>query len=209
MAGDLDIVFEDEYIVAFNKPAGLLSVPGRLPEHQDSLALRAMERWPDARVVHRLDCETSGLMIMALDAETHRRLNKLFHDRQVQKRYVAVGHGIFDEDEGSIKLPLIADWPNRPRQKVDFENGKKAHTDFRVLERTQETTRVRLLPITGRSHQLRVHMKELGHPILGDSLYAPQTIFEMAPRLLLHAEHLELVHPWREDVLSLSILADF
>ncbi|CAM2066812.1 Pseudouridine synthase [Sulfidibacter corallicola] len=191
----LPILYKDDHILILDKPSGLLSVPGRLPENKDSLASRAQQLEPEARTVHRLDCETSGVTVMALDADSHRELSRQFHDREVLKTYVAICAGMMETEQGEVNLPLVCDWPNRPRQMVDHENGKQAQTFWRVIHREPDRTWVQLTPITGRSHQLRVHLREIGHPILGDRLYAPPEVMRMAPRLLLHAEMLSFSHP--------------
>lgn len=191
------VLHHDERIVVLDKPAGLLSVPGIGPHKQDCLAARVAAGFPGARIVHRLDRDTSGVIVMALDAEAHRELSRQFQDREVEKRYIAVVHGVVEADEGEIDLPLRKDLDAAPvpRHIVDHEHGRRALTRFAVLERGADRTRLRLRPITGRSHQLRVHLKEIGHPILGDDLYAPAGVVAMADRLLLHAESLWLVHP--------------
>jgi len=200
----LDLVYQDDYLLAVNKPAGLLSVPGRGAGMDDCLVARVQAEFPDALIAHRLDMSTSGLLLLARGAEMHRRLSKLFETRQVEKRYLAVVAGCLANDAGEIDLPLICDWPNRPRQMVDFAIGKPSLTHYRVLERNpaQDTTRVELAPVTGRSHQLRVHMASLGHPILGDDLYGGAAT-ERAERLLLHAMDLCLPHPSTAALLSL------
>lgn len=193
----LDILYEDPYILALNKPAGLLAVPGKSEDKKDSLALRVISRFPDALIVHRLDMATSGIMIMALNKDIHRDLSKQFQDRLVNKTYVAVVDGFITDKTGSIDLPLITDWPNRPLQKVDFDIGKASLTHYKVLEYfdLNNTTRVELKPETGRTHQLRVHMQSIGHAILGDRLYASEAAQKKAARLLLHASQLSFSHP--------------
>lgn len=200
----LDLVYQDDYLLAVNKPTGLLSVPGRGAGMDDCLVARVQAAFPDALIAHRLDMSTSGLLLLARGADMHRRLSKLFETRQVEKRYLAVVAGCLANDAGEIDLPLICDWPNRPRQMVDFAIGKPSLTHYRVLERNpaQDTTRVELAPVTGRSHQLRVHMASLGHPILGDDLYGGAAT-ERAERLLLHAMDLCLPHPSTAALLSL------
>jgi tRNA pseudouridine32 synthase/23S rRNA pseudouridine746 synthase len=187
----------DDALLVLDKPAGLLAVPGRGDDKQDCLAHRAAQRWPDARVVHRLDMATSGLMLFARGADMQRALSAAFARRAIKKRYVAVVDGLLAADEGSITAPLAADWPNRPRQQVDLERGKPSLTRWRVLERDPalQRTRLELVPVTGRSHQLRVHLASIGHAILGDALYAGPAAAAAAPRLLLHASRLEFVHP--------------
>ncbi len=187
-----EIIHSDEHLLVVNKPAGLLSVPGRGVDKQDSLSARIALRYPDALIVHRLDMATSGLMIFALGAKMQKQLSAMFRERLVEKRYVAVVEGDLGPDEGQIDLPVGADWPNRPMQKIDTDRGKPSLTRYRVLSRDQDTTRVELEPVTGRTHQLRVHMQAIGHPILGDALYGDDTT---APRLLLHAQSLAFLHP--------------
>jgi tRNA pseudouridine32 synthase / 23S rRNA pseudouridine746 synthase len=193
----LDILYLDEDLLIANKPAGLLCVPGKGPDKQDCLSNRVLKFNPNARVVHRLDQGTSGIVMFPLNYLTLKNLTHMFEARAIHKRYVAVVDGLVAEDEGEVKLPLICDWPNRPLQKVCFESGKAAHTRYRVLERDLEkkVTRVLLEPVSGRTHQLRVHMLSLGHPMLGDGLYAPEDVLAKAPRLLLHAQELWLDHP--------------
>jgi tRNA pseudouridine32 synthase/23S rRNA pseudouridine746 synthase len=185
----------DSHMLAVDKPHGLLSVPGKGPAGEDCLIRRVQIEYPDALIVHRLDMATSGVMVMARGPEAHRTLSMAFADRQTDKAYVAVVAGEVADDAGEIDLPLITDWPNRPRQMVDHAIGKPSLTRYRVLMRGGGTTRVALEPVTGRSHQLRVHMLAVGHPIVGDALYAPPEIVAQSPRLLLHAERLEVPHP--------------
>jgi tRNA pseudouridine32 synthase/23S rRNA pseudouridine746 synthase len=195
----LEIVFQDDDIVIFNKPSGLLSVPGK--EHADCLQARAQTVFPTATIVHRLDMATSGLMVMALNKPAHRHISKQFELRETAKVYQAIVFDILKQDSGVINLPLICDWPNRPKQIVDHERGKKALTHWRVLEKNANTTRVELKPVTGRSHQLRVHMLSIQHPIIGDTLYAHEQALDMADRLNLHAMFLSLRHPVTEQTL--------
>ncbi|OFC70700.1 pseudouridine synthase [Alteromonas confluentis] len=191
----LSLVHYDNDIVVANKQSGLLSVTGIQPAHKDALISRVQKVLPTATVVHRLDMATSGIMVMALNKEAHRQISRQFQDRLTKKRYYARVDGIVAEDEGEVTLPLIVDWPNRPKQKVDHENGKPSLTYYRVIRRLENETWVELLPVTGRSHQLRVHMLSIGHPILGDRLYAHDEARDRAPRLQLHAETLILQHP--------------
>lgn len=181
-------LYIDAHLLVLDKPAGLLSVPGRT--EPDCLAARAQALWDDALVVHRLDQATSGLLVMARGLEAQRRLGWAFERRRVHKTYEAVVEGTLAEDAGCIELPLIVDWPNRPRQVVDPLRGKPALTHWRVLARARGHTHVALQPVTGRSHQLRVHLQAIGHPIVGDDLYG-----RAGPRLLLHACALTLPHP--------------
>ena len=195
----LDILFQDKDILIINKPSGLLTVPGRKVEHADSLETRAQGLYPRARIVHRLDEPTSGVIIMALNASSHRNLNLQFERRETKKVYIAELWGHMKEDEGLVDLPLRCDWPNRPLQMVDHKQGRPAQTRWEVIERRKinnhPVTRVTLYPHTGRSHQLRVHMMELGHPILGDEFYAHDQAIAAASRLLLHAHKLMIHHP--------------
>lgn len=200
-APDLTLVHEDEALLVLDKPAGLLSVPGRGPERADCLSARAQARWPDALVVHRLDQATSGLLVMARGALAQRRLSLAFAERQVHKRYQAVVAGrLSGEDWGEIELPLVVDWPRRPRSKVCHETGKPSLTRWCAIGPVARTdgllaTRLWLEPVTGRSHQLRLHLSAIGHPILGDELYADGWALAAAPRLLLHACEIALPHP--------------
>ena len=191
----LKIIYQDEDVLLLDKPSGLLTVPGKATEHRDCLQLRAQRVFPGASIVHRLDMATSGLLLMAMNKHSHRHISRQFELRQTSKTYQARVFGKLVADQGSVDLPLICDWPNRPKQMVDFERGKQALTHWRVLAREQDSTLVELLPITGRSHQLRVHMLSLGHPILGDRLYAHPQALAMSPRLQLHACQLSFTHP--------------
>ena len=200
---DLDLIYRDDTLIVVNKPAGLLAVPGRGADKQDCLASRVQAEFPDALVVHRLDMATSGLLLFARGAEMQRRLSHLFREREVQKRYVAVVSGRLELLSGEIDLPLIRDWPNRPRQKVDFATGKPSLTRYRVLAHDDGTTRVELEPVTGRTHQLRVHMAAIGHPIMGDALYGGEAEGR-AERLLLHASALSFAYPLNAEMLNLA-----
>ncbi len=190
----LEILHEDAQIVAVNKPAGLLSVPGKGADLADCLLARLAVAFPDVLLVHRLDRDTSGVMVFALTRHAQRHLGLQFEKRQTRKTYVARVWGALTPKTGTVDLPLIVDWPNRPRQKVCHDTGRAAVTDWRVLGEAGETTRVRLMPRTGRSHQLRVHMLALGHPILGDPLYASGAAARF-DRLMLHSEELRIKHP--------------
>jgi tRNA pseudouridine32 synthase / 23S rRNA pseudouridine746 synthase len=189
------IIHRDERLIVLNKPSGLLSVPGIGPEKADCLAARVQREFPSARIVHRLDRDTSGVIVLALDEESHRELSRQFHDREVEKRYIAIVGGVLAEDEGEIDLPMRKDMDDPPRQIIDHEHGRCAITRWRVLERLNDRTRLELRPLTGRSHQIRLHLKTIGHPILGDDLYAPPELLAAADRLLLHASTLWIVHP--------------
>lgn len=208
---DLDLLHVDAALVVVRKPAGLLSVPGRGPERADCVSARVQQRLPDALVVHRLDMATSGLLLMARGALAQRLLSVAFAERRVAKRYTAVVAGQLEADHGEVHLPLVCDWPNRPRQMVDHTRGKPALTRWRVLARQPEadTTRIELEPVTGRSHQLRVHLQSIGHPIVGDELYAPAPWQHAAPRLLLHACHLAFAHPLSGAALAFDDPAAF
>lgn len=190
----LDIVHEDHEILVVNKPSGLLSVPGKGEDLADCLLSRLAVAFPTVRLVHRLDRDTSGVMVFGLTEHAQRNLGRQFETRKVKKTYVAQVAGRLEPKTGTVDLPLTVDWPNRPRQMVCHETGKPSVTDWRVMKSSDSESRVRLFPLTGRSHQLRVHMLALGHPILGDPLYAPDTA-EQFPRLMLHAEELRLSHP--------------
>ena len=207
----LVIVHVDDDLLIVDKPAGLLSVPGRGPERRDSLATRVQQRYPEALIVHRLDMGTSGLLVMARSAAIHSALSRLFATRQVAKRYVAIAAGQLPAAEMTIDLPLLADWPNRPRQMVDRKSGKPSLTRLRVLayDMASDTSRLELSPETGRSHQLRVHLQAIGHPILGDEFYAPPEAFARATRLLLHATLLAFRHPSTATMLRVEGPAPF
>ncbi len=211
------LVYLDEHLLVLDKPAGLLAVPGRGPDKQDCATARAQAMWPDALVVHRLDMATSGLLLMARSAEVQRRLGLAFEQRQVGKRYVAVVAGAprntADAAGGwdTIDLPIGADWLARPLQRVDHAEGRPSRTRWRALayDAASDSTRVELEPLTGRSHQLRVHMQALGHPILGDPLYASPAVEARAARLLLHAAGLQLMHPATRQPLVLESAVPF
>lgn len=205
------LLFEDDALIVVDKPAGLLAVPGRGADKQDCMATRVQARFVDACVVHRLDMATSGLLLFARGADNQRHLSRAFESRQIEKHYVAVVEGRMPAASGRIELALAADWPRRPLQKVDPAHGKAARTDWRVLDfdATQGITRLALQPATGRTHQLRVHLAAIGHPILGDALYAPPGVRARANRLLLHACGLTLAHPVTGARLSLQCDAPF
>lgn len=196
----LSVLHADKALLVLDKPAGLLSVPGRGEDKQDCLSKRAQAHYPDALIVHRLDMATSGLIIMARGPDNQRLLSIAFAARQVGKRYVALVDGLLPQEVGTtrtIDLPISVDWPNRPRRVIDFANGKASVTHLRVLSHDPDrvATRVELEPLTGRSHQLRVHLQAIGHPILGDALYASPEVQSKCARLALHALSLELLHP--------------
>jgi tRNA pseudouridine32 synthase/23S rRNA pseudouridine746 synthase len=200
MSPYLDIIYQDDDFIVLNKSSGILSVPGRLAEHQDCLQNRVQRVLPTATIVHRLDMATSGIMLMALNKAAHVAISRQFEQRKTNKSYIARVFGKINDIEGSVNLPLICDWPNRPKQMVDHENGKASLTHYSVLSyddsaSEQVTTLVELRPVTGRSHQLRVHMLALGHPILGDRLYAHKEALALSSRLKLHARNLAFTHP--------------
>jgi len=210
------LLHADGSLLVLDKPAGLLAVPGRGEDKQDCLSARVQAAWPDALVVHRLDQATSGLMLMARGAAVQRALSQAFESREVGKRYLAVVEGRLpspaDPEAWSlIDLPIIVDWPRRPLRIIDAERGKPSQTRWRALafDAAANTTRVELEPVTGRSHQLRVHLRALGHPILGDALYAPADVQAKAPRLLLHAAALQFRHPASGEPLSFESSPDF
>ncbi len=217
---NLEVIYADPSLAVLNKPSGLLSVPGRGEDKQDCLIARAPKPWPDALTVHRLDMATSGLVVVARGPEVQRQLSQAFARREVHKLYEAVVDGTppliasaeeADGDWQDIQLPLLIDWPNRPRSKIDWEHGKPSHTRWRCQSGAapEGTTRVELKPITGRTHQLRLHMMAIGHAMLGDALYASPEVCARAPRLLLHARHLKFQHPQTQEWLSFETAVPF
>ncbi|OTG62278.1 RNA pseudouridine synthase [Acinetobacter sp. ANC 3903] len=206
----LAIVYEDEDLVVIEKPAGLLSVPGRLPEHHDSAYLRVLERYPNAKITHRLDMATSGILMFAKHREAEVAVSKMFQARTVKKNYIALVQGKL-EAEGSVEVPLITDWENRPRQIVHFELGKSAKTLYQALEYSaaEDISRVLLTPITGRSHQLRVHMQYIGHPITGDKLYHPAPQQSPLKRMALHASYLSFTQPLSRENVEIKVKVPF
>ena len=207
----LAILHKDDALLVLNKPSGLLSVAGRGADKQDCLTLRVQAEYPQAMNVHRLDMDTSGIMVMARDRSVHRQLSRLFQAREVHKHYVSVVDGRMQQSAGEIVFPLTADWPNRPRQKVDYQNVKASTRRFSVMHHDagENTTRVDLAPETGRTHQLRIHLQTLGHAILGDTLYAGRAVREKADRLLLHATSLSFMHPLSGEQLCFVSEAPF
>lgn len=212
--GAAHVVYADPSMVILNKPSGLLSVPGRGPDKQDCLSTRVQRHYADALVVHRLDMATSGLLVMARGAAAQRALNHAFATRLVHKRYVAVVFGELRTPENTwqvIDLPIIVDWPNRPLRVIDHLRGQASTTRLRSMrfDKNRQTTEVELEPLTGRSHQLRVHLQAIGHPMVGDSLYAPQSVAALSPRLLLHASALAFPHPLSGDTVYFECPPDF
>ena len=206
----LDLVYRDDYIAVVNKPSGLLSVPGNQPQYYDSAMSRVKEKYGFCEPAHRLDMATSGILLFALSKAADRELKRQFREREPKKYYQALVWGHVEQDHGVVELPLICDWENRPRQKICFERGKRAVTFYDVLQRyPNNTTRVKLTPITGRSHQLRLHMLALGHPILGDKFYAHPQAKALSPRLCLHAESLQIQHPITEETMEFTAPVGF
>ena len=214
LAGGVQSVYEDADLLVLCKPSGLLCVPGRGPDKQDCLSARAQQRWPGALIVHRLDQATSGLVLMARHLDAQRRLGHAFAERQVHKRYQAVVQGLLPDDGGAwhaIDLPIAADWARRPLRVIDPALGKPSMTRWRALahDAMARTTRIELEPVTGRTHQLRVHLAAIGHAILGDALYADAATQAQAPRLLLHASQLAFTHPMTGAPITLESASDF
>ena len=210
---NLEIIYQDEHLIAVNKPSGMLSVPGRGEDKQDCVVVRLQQHMPEIRVVHRLDCHTSGVMLLAIGPDMQRQLSRLFHDREVEKRYIALVHGMVEQNSGIIDIPMRGDPDNRPMQVIDYVNGKHAQTQWRLL-RYQKTgalsqsSRLQLRPVTGRTHQLRVHCMALGHPVVGDRLYNDLN-GGGAERMMLHAEQLEFIHPVSHEKICLSAKCEF
>lgn len=207
---NIRLLHQDPTFLVIDKPTLLLSVPGRADDNKDCLITRLQENgYPEALIVHRLDWETSGIILLARDPHSHRELSRQFHDRETEKAYTALCWGQPELDSGSIDLPLRYDPPTKPRHVVDHEQGKHALTFWKVLERNGDGCRVELTPVTGRSHQLRVHMLSIGHPLLGDRLYAEGAALEAAPRLCLHASMLAFSHPATGERLRFQCPAPF
>jgi tRNA pseudouridine32 synthase/23S rRNA pseudouridine746 synthase len=212
---DFDLIYEDSALLVFNKPSGLLSVPGKGPEKADCLRTRVQQVYPEALTVHRLDMSTSGILLMARSAALHRTLSIAFQDREVKKRYVAVVDCHMQENSSQewqlIDKPIATDWINRPLMKIDPIEGKPSQTHYKIVsyDAATDTTRLELAPITGRTHQLRVHLQSLGHPILGDHLYASPEVMAKSARLMLHASQLTLTHPVTNQPLELRCEVPF
>lgn len=202
------IIYEDADLFIINKPSGLLSVPGRTSPPDWNLLSQVQTYAPEAMIVHRLDMDTSGLMVLARNPQSHKALSRQFQDRQTVKHYQAICFGNPSQQQGCIRLPMRCDWENRPRQIIDCLQGKSAITNWRVTQCYQNAFEVILSPITGRSHQLRLHMKMLGHPILGDTLYAPPQALSAASRLLLHAQTLHITQPSSQKPLQFKVPID-
>ncbi|MBT8450267.1 MAG: RluA family pseudouridine synthase [Gammaproteobacteria bacterium] len=200
----LSIVYQDEDLIVIDKPSELLSVRGSVPERYDSIETRLLALHPYVGIVHRLDLPTSGLMVIAFNKPTVVHLNRQFQNKTITKYYQARVYGQLAEKKGSIYLPLKTDWPNRPRQMVCEETGKPSETHWKVIKQHDTYADIELRPVTGRSHQLRVHMSEIGHPILGDRFYAHEEAFKLAPRLQLHAKKLGFIHPATEEPMEFT-----
>ena len=210
----LEIIFQDDYLLAVKKPHGLLSVPGRGEGKQDCVVNRMLTVFPDAKVIHRLDCHTSGVMLLALGIDMQRALSRLFHDRMVEKEYIAQVTGEVADQSGVIDIPMRGDPDNRPVQIVDYEHGKHAQTNWQLLGIEQlasgeKVSRLKLLPVTGRTHQLRLHCAMLGHPIIGDRLYNADGERDTVKRMMLHARMLYLKHPVTHEQLEIVCEPDF
>ncbi|WP_394229020.1 RluA family pseudouridine synthase [Shewanella colwelliana] len=197
----LDIRYQDRDIIVINKPSGLLSNPGRAENTFDCAINRLLQRYPEAILVHRLDCATSGIMVFALNKKAESNIKTQFQNRVTEKYYVAEVQGIVTDDKGKIALAMMTNSEHPPLQKIDV-NGKAATTYYEVMERRANSTLIKLKPITGRTHQLRLHMKALGHTILGDDFYGDEQIIKAADRLCLHAQHLQILHPYTKAPIS-------
>ncbi len=205
----LDILYEDAQFIALNKPSGLLSVPGRGEHKSDCMLSRLQASHPEALVIHRLDMPTSGIILFALSKQAQSEMSKLFAERKVEKEYTASVDGRLQNPSGVIDEPLITDWPNRPRQKIDYTHGKPAVTRYSLIKSGNDSSLVKLQPVTGRSHQLRVHMASIDHPILGDEFYGTEKSRGASPRLLLHASRLCFIHPFSQQKIEITCPAEF
>jgi tRNA pseudouridine32 synthase/23S rRNA pseudouridine746 synthase len=206
---EIRILHQDDDLLLVRKPDLLLSIPGRHPLNKDCLVTRLQQRYPSASIVHRLDLDTSGIMVIPLNKPTHVHISRQFQLRQVEKSYHAIVYGVIQEDRGEIDLPIATDWADRPRQKICRERGRSALTRYEVLKREGDRSRVLLTPVTGRTHQLRIHTRELGHPILGCDMYAHPEALAMASRLMLHASKLAFEHPGTGEWLAGECAPDF
>lgn len=204
----IEILYEDSWLVAINKPANILSVPAKNPNKANCYQ-HILKRCPSARVVHRLDEPTSGILLFALDTETEKKLHQQFRQQQIKKEYLAVVQGILKPTEGRINVPLKSDWPNRPKQKICWQTGKRSLTKWIVIRHDKTSTRLKLIPHSGRTHQLRLHMQYIGHPIIGDLLYNPQSSIHQHQRLLLHAKRLTFYHPISMVTLHIETTSPF
>ena len=207
--GALDILYQDDHLVFVNKPTRLLSVPGRQPDHEDCVQSRLATQMPGTLLIHRLDLDTSGVMVFTRSKRAQRHLNKQFEQRQIKKTYVARVAGLIAADTGTIDVKTGPNWPLRPLQMVDELKGRRGITHWRVLDRDKTSTFVQLNPETGRTHQLRLHMQFFGHAILGDRFYGDEETIKAAPRLCLHAQSLTLTHPISDEEITISIKSDF
>ena len=203
-----EVIYEDDYFLIVNKPEFLLTVPGRAPENKDCLITRLQQVYPTAKIVHRLDLDTSGLIIIPLTKEAQSHISRQFQERTITKHYIAEVYGQLPKEYGEINLPLSADWPNRPLQRIHL-NGKASTTQYETIDKKPERTRLLLKPITGRSHQLRIHMSAIGHPIIGCDMYAHPKAYKMSKRLLLHATSISFQHPATDKIVSFEKTPDF
>lgn len=206
---EITVLYQDDDLLLVRKPHLLLTIPGRHPLNKDCLITRLQQHHPSASIVHRLDLDTSGIMVIPLNKATHAHISRQFQERQVEKTYYAIVFGVVEQNRGEIDLPIAPDWSRRPMQKICHERGKQALTRFEVVQRKEDRSRLLLKPVTGRSHQLRIHMRELGHPILGCDMYAHEKALGMSSRLLLHATTLAFTHPTSGEWLSGECPPDF
>jgi len=208
---EIEVIYIDSDVIAVNKPAGLLSVPGRGADKQDCLLTRLQQQYPEALTVHRLDMPTSGIILFARSTNCHKQLSIQFQERKVSKTYIAIVEGIVQQQQGEINAPLITDWPNRPKQKIDVENGKPSLTRYKVISQNtvDNNTRLSLTPVTGRSHQLRVHMLSIGHIIVGDMLYTNENHPTVNTRLMLHANKISFEQPGSNKCINLECPPEF
>lgn len=204
----LEIIYQDEHLIAVNKPSGLLSVPGLGEMNQDSVATRMLAINSDVKIVHRLDCLTSGIMLLAVGIKMQRELSRQFHDRKINKQYIAEVRGVLSEQQGIIDIPMRGDPDDRPKQIIDYQQGKASTTEWRVISVDDDRTRFLLKPITGRTHQLRIHCMAMGHIIVGDTLYGDE-IEKQEKRMLLHAETISFFHPATGEAMTLTAACEF
>ncbi|MBE0494024.1 MAG: RluA family pseudouridine synthase [Thiomicrospira sp.] len=203
------ILYADEQLIVINKPSGLLSVPGKSEQNKECVLTHLHQTHPEALIVHRLDMDTSGIMVLAMNKQAHRSLSIQFQDRKVNKKYYALCAGKLLSNTGYVQLPMRCDWDRRPKQIIDFIHGRSAQTHWQIMTQYENHFSVELSPITGRSHQLRLHMKSLGHPILGDNLYADHASIANYSRLMLHAGELEFSHPETQQRLKITSTPEF